>query len=96
MPKGNVGAASEDGHSHGCWMVPRYKKAVIILIDALRFDFIAETEPVGSNDLYSNRLTVVTETIATRPQNSRLYRFIADAPTTTLQVLLRYYICLEV
>jgi len=34
---------------------------------------------------YKNRLPVINETIWERPQNSRLFRFLADPPTATMQ-----------
>lgn len=60
-------------------------KVVFLLIDALRYDFteydINNVKPLP----YQNKLPVINEYLATQPKNSRLYRFMADPPTTTLQ-----------
>lgn len=69
----------------GCWLHRRFDKAVIILIDALRFDFVA---PVAGKDKpYINKMKTVHDLVKHKPQNARLYRFVADPPTTTLQRL---------
>jgi phosphatidylinositol glycan class O len=59
---------------------------VIVLIDALRFDFVAPY--AGSQDKpYINKMKTVQSLLHHKPNNARLYRFIADPPTTTLQRL---------
>lgn len=79
-----------DGHGTidgGCWHPKSFKKAVVILIDALRYDF---TVPAPSSDEpkgYENALTFLHETAVESPQNAFLRPFIADPPTTTLQRL---------
>lgn len=73
-----------------CFQPYPYKKAVILVIDALRFDF---TIPIpGSNEgsddyYYHNHLNVLYDTFKNEPENSLLLKFIADPPTTTLQRL---------
>ncbi|WAR00712.1 PIGO-like protein [Mya arenaria] len=77
-----------DGESHGkegCWLHRRFNKAVVILIDALRFDFVAPSD--AHNKPYLNKLPFVQNLLLKEPKNSRLYRFVADPPTTTLQRL---------
>jgi len=70
---------------------PRFRRAVIIVIDALRFDFVVdvnESNICDGNDCASRRkLQILAEIAHERPLNSRLYRFTADPPTTTLQRL---------
>lgn len=72
-----------------CWLQPHFKKSVIIVIDALRFDFVAQNVDIWTNDVphYLNKLTVLAKTVSVKPNNARLYRFTADPPTTTLQRL---------
>ena len=80
-------AREQHGHE-GCWMHARFKKAVFIIIDALRFDFVVHNRTVGDRELpYHNKLSTILELLERKPQNSRLYRFIADPPTTTMQRL---------
>lgn len=81
-------ARSSDGTDHGgegCWVHRRFNKAVIVVIDALRFDFIAPLK--SSNKIYANNLKHVHKLLRENPQNAQLFRFTADPPTTTLQRL---------
>lgn len=73
-------------YSEGCWHPKTFDKAVIIIIDALRYDF---TVPFYDDDPqhFHNALTVLYETTIRTPQNAFLLPFIADPPTTTLQRL---------
>lgn len=77
-----------DGKSFedGCWHPKTFDKAVIIIIDALRYDF---TVPFYDKtpQLFHNALTILHETSVETPQNAFLLPFIADPPTTTLQRL---------
>jgi len=77
-----------DGESHGaegCWLHRRFNKAVIIVIDALRFDFMAPS--TVKNKPFSNVMKTTQNVLKYEAQNSRLYKFVADPPTTTLQRL---------
>ncbi|KAJ2959547.1 hypothetical protein NQZ79_g4986 [Umbelopsis isabellina] len=66
---------------------PPFKKAVVVLIDALRFDFMPRLSPRESDQYYTNRLPVIQELIDDRPESSLLFQFRADPPTTTMQRL---------
>ncbi|PHH80226.1 hypothetical protein CDD80_2427 [Ophiocordyceps camponoti-rufipedis] len=70
----------------GCWHPKKFERAVIIVIDALRYDF---TIPTTSDDTrhYHNALPFLHEEAVAQPRNSFLRPFIADPPTTTLQRL---------
>lgn len=57
----------------------KFNKAVILLIDALRFDF------VFTRNYHLFGLATIEKLIEQRPQNSKLFKFIADPPTTTMQ-----------
>lgn len=64
---------------------PRYRRAVLLVVDALRMDF-ARFEPGNASPRpYENKLPVLHETARARPQHGRLYPFRADPPTTTMQ-----------
>ncbi|CAH0383091.1 unnamed protein product [Bemisia tabaci] len=61
------------------------RKAIIILIDALRFDFLAPQPHL--NQTFHNHIPVVGKLLVEKPDNARLFEFIADPPTTTMQRL---------
>lgn len=72
----------------GCWMHTRFERAVIIIIDGLRYDFLAPNlTSSNSNIHYYNRLIAVHEKLLKENKHSLLYKFIADPPTTTMQRL---------
>lgn len=62
----------------------RFEKAIIIVVDALRFDFAI---PVPGSTLYFHNGFPVLHDLATLSPNAALLKFIADPPTTTLQRL---------
>ncbi|KAI0603157.1 hypothetical protein F4775DRAFT_532353 [Biscogniauxia sp. FL1348] len=70
----------------GCWHPKTFNKAVVVLIDALRYDF---TVPVADDkaEVYHNALPFLYESSVQSPNNAFLRPFIADPPTTTLQRL---------
>ena len=69
----------------GCWHPKTFSKAVVIIIDALRYDF---TVPRPGSTMYChNALNVLHETAVSTPEKAFLLPFIADPPTTTLQRL---------
>jgi phosphatidylinositol glycan class O len=75
------GKGSIDG---GCWHPKTFDKAVIILIDALRYDF---TVPVDDDAPFHNAFPFLYDTAVNQPHNAFLRPFIADPPTATLQRL---------
>lgn len=68
----------------GCWHPKTFDKAVVILVDALRYDF---TVPRDSSQHFHNALPIFWDTAVAHPENAFLLPFIADPPTTTLQRL---------
>ncbi|KAK5664091.1 hypothetical protein OQA88_306 [Cercophora sp. LCS_1] len=68
----------------GCWHPRSFQRAVVVLIDALRYDF---TVPVGDGAAFHDAFPFMYETAARSPQNAFLRPFIADPPTSTLQRL---------
>ncbi|KAL4872058.1 hypothetical protein BDV12DRAFT_5835 [Aspergillus spectabilis] len=81
--------AGQSEHDN-CWHQKTFDKAIVVIIDALRYDF---TVPFASDDesqsahLFHNNIPVLYETAVDTPQNAFLLPFIADPPTTTLQRL---------
>jgi GPI ethanolamine phosphate transferase 3 subunit O len=77
-------------NAEGCWYPRTFSKAVIIVIDALRYDFTVpflHSEEDEGPKQFHNAFPVLHETARTRPENAFLLPFIADPPTTTLQRL---------
>lgn len=71
--------------SKGCWHEKSFDKAVIVIIDALRYDFVI---PDHEQDLYyHNALPYLYDMANKHPENAFLSKFMADPPTTTLQRL---------
>ncbi|XP_029389266.1 GPI ethanolamine phosphate transferase 3 isoform X3 [Mus pahari] len=82
--------------SHGkpgaCWMPSRFSRVVLVLIDALRFDFAQPQQshvpgepPVSVPFL--GKLGSLQRILESRPHHGRLYRSHVDPPTTTMQRL---------
>lgn len=68
----------------GCWYPKTFDRAVVLIIDALRYDF---TVPVGDGAEFHDALPVLHDMALQNPANAFLRPFIADPPTTTLQRL---------
>ncbi|NWZ30721.1 PIGO transferase, partial [Asarcornis scutulata] len=68
-----------------CWLPRRFRKAVLVIIDALRFEF-ARFNPAKVSPLpYENKLGFLHRLASSQPRHARLYRFRADPPTATMQ-----------
>ncbi|KAM9262953.1 GPI ethanolamine phosphate transferase 3 isoform 4-T4 [Morus bassanus] len=68
-----------------CWAPQRFPKAVLVIIDALRFEF-ARFNPTKATPLpYENKLSFLHHLVTSQPRHARLYRFRADPPTATMQ-----------
>lgn len=61
-------------------------KVILIVIDALKFDFVSYDENARET-AFKNKLTVIRDLLKEKPERTRLYKFIADPPTTTMQRL---------
>ncbi|TYZ57599.1 hypothetical protein PybrP1_003939 [[Pythium] brassicae (nom. inval.)] len=89
---------AESNESDECWMPRRYARVVFVVVDALRYDFVASTD--GNNDgrkdaahrsagraFFTNQLPALRDACAQRPRNALLLKFVADPPTMTMQRL---------
>lgn len=79
-----------DDNQNKCFHPFGFKKAVILVIDALRFDFTIPVNDINeksSDYYYHNHFNIFYDTFVNHPENSLLLKFIADPPTTTLQRL---------
>lgn len=80
----------EQSEHNECWHQKSFDKAIVIIIDALRYDFTVPFVPNSESDsahLFHDNIPVLYETAVEAPQNAFLLPFIADPPTTTLQRL---------
>lgn len=68
-----------------CTQLATHKRAVIVIIDALRFDFISNHPPQPSSSHHHHILTLPQELTAAHPHHSFTFNAYADPPTTTLQ-----------
>lgn len=68
-----------------CALPRTHKRAILLIIDALRFDFISPDPPIPASPFHHNILTLPRELTKSRPKNSLIYNAYADPPTTTLQ-----------
>lgn len=73
--------------SSSCTLPATHKRAVILIIDALRFDFVAPSEnlPASRSEYYHDVLTLPRQLTAANPSHSFLFNSYADPPTATLQ-----------
>ncbi|XP_050327392.1 GPI ethanolamine phosphate transferase 3 [Bactrocera neohumeralis] len=67
--------------------LPQKSKVIILLIDALKYEFGVYKENISNPLPYENKLTIMYDLIQSSPENAHLMRFKADPPTTTLQRL---------
>uniref|UniRef100_A0A8C5USU6 GPI ethanolamine phosphate transferase 3, catalytic subunit n=1 Tax=Microcebus murinus TaxID=30608 RepID=A0A8C5USU6_MICMU len=80
------------GEPRACWMASRFSRVVLVLIDALRFDFAQPQhshmpgEPPVSLP-FLGKLGSLQRILETQPHHARLYRSQVDPPTTTMQRL---------
>ena len=72
-----------------CTLPAKYERVIILLIDALRYDFLFPISPTSPDfDMtHHNHLTVPIRLSQNSPAHSLLYKGVADPPTTTLQRL---------
>ena len=84
-PPVDLGGWQTGLYTDGCWHPKIFDKAVIIIIDALRYDFTVPFS--GQPHHFHNALTVLDETARQHPEKAFLLPFIADPPTATLQRL---------
>lgn len=85
VPPTQLHSTHEIASSNGCWHPKSFNKAVILIIDALRYDFTVPSPE--SNHHFHNALPLLHKTALEHPKNAFLRPFIADPPTTTLQRL---------
>jgi len=84
------------GVESGCSLSPaRFSKLIILVVDALRLDFVIPNVRFGDEvdggsrekSNYLNKLSSVRELLETRREHSLVFRFVAHPPTVTMQRL---------
>ncbi|KAG5835126.1 hypothetical protein ANANG_G00268840 [Anguilla anguilla] len=75
----------DEGAQDFCRGEPRFRRAVVLIIDALKIDFARFDARNSAPKPYENKLPVLEEVMSSLPAHSRLYTFRADPPTTTMQ-----------
>ncbi|TKR93768.1 hypothetical protein L596_008168 [Steinernema carpocapsae] len=76
--------------SAACWIRPTFKRAIWIVVDALRHDFVdpnVDGRDVPGSTYFQHQMPNLENMIRTQPENTLFSKFIADPPTTTLQRL---------
>ncbi|KAJ2477740.1 mannose-ethanolamine phosphotransferase gpi13, partial [Coemansia sp. RSA 2320] len=96
--EGGLGSTHVDG-----WYPAKFERTIVLVVDALRIDFATWSDELNATYFdgsgapvngdkgrlrpYHNRLPVINELSVKYPEQTMLYRFRADPPTTTLQRL---------
>ncbi|XP_045324471.1 GPI ethanolamine phosphate transferase 3 isoform X2 [Leopardus geoffroyi] len=80
------------GKPGACWMASRFSRVVLVLIDALRFDFAQPQRSHGPGEPpvslpFLGKLDYLQRILEIQPHHARLYQSKADPPTTTMQRL---------
>ena len=65
----------------------QFTRVVWLLFDAWRYDFATYDETLDPVPVYRNKMPFIRELLRDSPQNAKLFRFIADPPTATMQRL---------
>lgn len=65
--------------------LPQRARVVLLIIDALHYDFTIFDENLPNPLPYQNKLPILDKLGRKHPEQTRLYKFIADPPTTTMQ-----------
>ncbi|KAL6504150.1 hypothetical protein OROGR_026073 [Orobanche gracilis] len=73
-----------------CWTKPVVNRLVIIVLDALRFDFVAPSSFFAEKKPWMDKLQVLHEFSSQNRSSSKIFKATADPPTTSLQRLKTY------
>lgn len=76
-----------DAHMSCTGYPRRFKRVVWLLVDALRYDFLEYDDKLEPIPIHRNKLPYIRDLLLERPRNAKLFKFVADPPTTTMQRL---------
>ncbi|XP_063978222.1 GPI ethanolamine phosphate transferase 3 isoform X2 [Diachasmimorpha longicaudata] len=65
--------------------LPPKGRVVLLVIDALKYEFLKWTDNPPDINFHRNKVPIVHKLLTEEPNNARLFRSIADPPTTTMQ-----------
>lgn len=66
----------------------RKARVVLLIVDALKYEFAEwHDDDASMSSYHRNKLPVIHELLQKHPSRSRLFKFLADPPTTTMQRL---------
>lgn len=67
--------------------LPTKSKVLLVVIDALKYDFGVYNATLANPLPFENKLPILSSLLEKYPQKTRMMKFMADPPTTTLQRL---------
>ncbi|KAI3459896.1 hypothetical protein Pfo_016559 [Paulownia fortunei] len=73
--------------NRSCWTKPIVDRLVIIVLDALRFDFVAPSSFFAEKKPWMDKLQVLHEFASQNQSSTKIFKATADPPTTSLQRL---------
>ncbi|XVF79533.1 hypothetical protein PTKIN_Ptkin14bG0230600 [Pterospermum kingtungense] len=73
--------------SSSSWTKPGVDRLIIIVLDALRFDFVAPSSFFEQKQPWMDKLSVLQRMALEKPSSAKIFKAIADPPTTSLQRL---------
>lgn len=76
-----------DHENYNCWTKPAVDRIIVIVLDALRFDFVAPSTFFEEKKPWMDKLKVLHKLASESESASRIFKAIADPPTTSLQRL---------
>ena len=75
LTRREIQAKSMTTDETSCCLPAKYKKVIILVIDALRYDFLAYQNLTGAdNQIYHNKLQIIHQLLRDSPNNTALYQ----------------------
>lgn len=83
----DLNVANQSHQQTRCWTRPAVDRLIIIVLDALRFDFVAPSTFFEEKRPWMDKLPVLQELASRQGSSTKIFKAIADPPTTSLQRL---------
>lgn len=87
LHKGKIDSILSDVNSSSEYCLPQKTRVILLVIDALKYEFGVFNNETTNPMAHENKMPVFRRLLDEQPGQSRLLKFVADAPTTTLQRL---------
>lgn len=82
-----TGIFQDTGYAAGVCL-GRKARVVLLIVDALKYEFAEwHDDDASMSSYHRNKLPVIHDLLQKQPSHSRLFKFLADPPTTTMQRL---------